>query len=147
MKSYAPIRPLLHHAVLRAPSGIGAMTIADLLGWKYPTMMSELSGQPGHKLGADRILPLMKLTGSDEPLHFLANEMGGVFLRPHVLDESEPAAQARRLGLAAIKEFGELVAVMTEAIMDGTVTSEEREKIAAQGQEAVAAIMGLLRMV
>jgi hypothetical protein len=46
---------------LRAPSGLDARTIAELAGYSsYQTMMSELSGQPGHKLGADKLLPLME---------------------------------------------------------------------------------------
>ena len=43
-----------HAIVKRAPSRVPAETIANLLGYKtYFTMMSELSGQPGHKLGAN----------------------------------------------------------------------------------------------
>lgn len=146
MKTYPPISPILHHAVMHAPSGIGAMTIADLLGWRYATMMSELSGQPGHKLGADRILPVMKVTGSDAPMHFLAREMGGVFVRLPALAEGE-LAPVQQQCLVAVKEFGELVAATAEALMDGTITREERDTITKEGQEAVTAIMGLLQLV
>ncbi|MGD9643975.1 MAG: hypothetical protein AB7V08_14750 [Elusimicrobiales bacterium] len=77
---YPPLSPILHGLVKRAPSGIGAQSIADMLGWNYPTMMSELSGQPGHKLGVDKLLPIMDVTDGDAPMHFLARERAGAAL-------------------------------------------------------------------
>lgn len=145
MKPYPPLSPILHRLAVRAPSGISAQSIADLLDWKYATMMSELSGQPGHKLGADRILPLMDVTGSDAPMHFLARERGGVFIKlPQVEGDLEPVT---RQCLIAVQQFGELAGVTAEAVVDGTITPEERTSILRKGHEAVTAIMGLLKLV
>ena len=38
--------------------------MADLVGKPYATLMSELSQQPGHKLGAELLLPLMDVCES-----------------------------------------------------------------------------------
>ncbi|MDR0882376.1 MAG: hypothetical protein LBP55_07520 [Candidatus Adiutrix sp.] len=45
---------ILHAVFLSPPSGLDSETMASLLGKPYATLMSELSGQPGHKLGALR---------------------------------------------------------------------------------------------
>lgn len=145
MKTYPSLSAVLHQQVMRAPSGVNAQTIADLMGWRYPTMMSELSGQPGHKLGADKILPLMDVTGSDAALHFLARERGGVFIRlPQVAGELAPVQQQC---LVSVREFGELVGTTAQAVMDGSLSPDERTQILREGHEAVTAIMGLLKLV
>lgn len=72
------IRILCQHAVKYAPNGISAEAVADALGMRYATLMSQLSAQPGHKLGADIVLPVMQLTGSTAPMHHLARQGGGV---------------------------------------------------------------------
>ena len=146
MKPYYPdLSPILHHLVMRAPSGINAMSIADLLGWKYATMMSELSQQPGHKLGVDKLLPIMDVTGSDDPLHLLARERGGVFLKLPQADGT--LAPVQQQCLVAVKEFGDLVGSTAQALMDDSITQEERTKILREGHEAVTSIMGLLKLV
>lgn len=81
VKPFPSAAAVMHQAVLRAPSGLDTRTIAEVAGYtNYNTMMSELSRQPGHKLGADMLLPLMDAAGSNAPVEFLARERGGVFL-------------------------------------------------------------------
>uniref|UniRef100_I2Q2M0 Uncharacterized protein n=1 Tax=Desulfovibrio sp. U5L TaxID=596152 RepID=I2Q2M0_9BACT len=143
--NYPSLSPILHQVVLRAPSGIGSMAIADLLGWKYSTMMSELSGQPGHKFGVDKLLPLLDVTDSDVPMHFLARERGGVFIR--LPAESCGVDPVHQQCMVAIKEFGELIAACAEALLDNDLKPDDRASIMREGHEAVTAIMGLLRLV
>lgn len=69
---------ILHKNVKDAPSGMSAKEIAHAVGRDYQTLMSELSRQPNHKLGANLVLPLMKLTGSMEGLKYLAAGMNAV---------------------------------------------------------------------
>mgnify|MGYP001063823807 CR=1 FL=1 len=145
MINHPSLSAVLHQLVMRAPSGLTAQTIADLLGWRYATMMSELSGQPGHKLGADKVLPLMDVTGSDAPLHFLARERGGVFVKLPPLGGG--LAPVQEQCLLAVREFGELIGSTAEAIMDGSLSAEDKGRIRREGHEAVTAIMGLLKMV
>lgn len=142
---YPDLTPMLHKLVLRAPSGIGSQSIADMLGWKYATMMSELSGQPGHKCGVDRLLPLIDVTGSDVPMHFLARELGGVYIQlPPVVGTADPV---QRQCMIAVKEFGELIAACGEGLASGSLEPDERTKITREGHEAVTAIMALLQLV
>jgi hypothetical protein len=139
------IAPILHHLVMHAPNGMGAKTIADLLDWKYATMMSELSCQPGHKLGADKVLQLMEITGSDAPLHFLARERCGAFIK--LPPAPDGMGQIQEQCMMAVRDFGQLVGDTAEAIAEGKVTLEERKKILSDGHETVTAIMGLLKLV
>ena len=66
------IRILCQHAVKYAPNGISAEAVADALGMRYATLMSQLSAQPGHKLGAEIVLPIMQLTGAQSLRDVLA---------------------------------------------------------------------------
>jgi hypothetical protein len=142
---YPSLAEVLRQTVKRSASGIPAETVADLLGKPYATLMSELSGQPGHKLGADLVLPLMEITGSDAALHFLAREMGGAFVR---LPQAAPGAEpVQRQCLIAVREFGELVGRTAQALADDRLTAQERREILREGHEAVTAIMALLRQV
>lgn len=135
-----------HAVVKRAPSGIPAETIANLLGYKtYFTMMSELSGQPGHKFGADKVLPIMEVTESDEPIHFLARQRGGVFIKlPEATSDGSPVQLA---ALKSVKEFGELMGQVGAGLASGGLSHDECDNITREGQEAVTAIMALLQLV
>lgn len=144
-QKHPSLASVVHQAVKRAPNGLPVHTIADLLGKPYATLMSELSGQPGHKLGADLVLPLMEIAGSDAPLHFLCREMGGVFLKLPVVQAGGDPVQQKCL--ESVREFGEMIGSVAEALADGRLTGEERKRIRQEGHEAVTAIMALLQTV
>lgn len=143
---YPPLTPILHQIVLRAPSGIDARSIADLVHVNYQTMMSELSGQPGHKCGVERLLPFMAVSGSDAPMHFLAREMGGVYLKLPAVGEGD-LAPVQRQCLLAVKDFGQLMSATADALADGRLEPDERAQVTSRGHEAVTAIMGLLKLI
>lgn len=137
-----PVTPILHADVKEAPSGLDAYVIADLVGKPYATLMSELSGQPGHKLAANLVLPLMLRTGSDRAMQFFARNLGGVYLA-----SPQPAQSAESLlsGLAvSFKEFGEYAEVAAASIADGIVTASELGRIEKEGYEAVTAITAVI---
>ena len=69
---------ICHAMVKNSPNGLSAEQVADVIGCPYATMMSELSAQPGHKLGAERMLGLMKATEGRAPMHEMARVLGGV---------------------------------------------------------------------
>ena len=96
MKEYPSLAAVCHQVVTNAPSGLDAATIAELLGKKYATMMSETSRQPGHKLGADMILPIMDICDSDLPLTILARQRGGVYI-PLPKAAEDPAPLMKQL--------------------------------------------------
>ncbi len=140
---FPSLTAVLHELVKHAPSELTARTIAELAGKDYNTLMSELSRQPGHKLGADLLLPLMELTGSDAPLNFLARERGGVFV------PMRPDATAADLGpaiLKSVKEFGEYAAEAAQDIADGKIPADQLQRILKEGQEAAAAIVTFMEL-
>lgn len=131
-------------AVKNAPNGLSPEQIADLLGCSYATLMSELSGQPGHKLGAERMLALMKVTGSAAPMRHMAAELHGVFV-----EMPEGAVTCREITkslVESIREFGEFTAEVGRSLEDGTITQNELARIGKEGQEALAAILRVMRL-
>ena len=141
MKSKS-LTAIIHEDVKEAPSGLDAYVIADLIGKPYATLMSELGRQPGHKFGADLVLPAMQKTGSDRGMHFLARELGGVFVR---LPESQgPLRPTAQQCVAAIKEFSEFIQSIADALEDGRITRPEFEKARKEGYESIRSSMVLL---
>ncbi|MHC1701818.1 MAG: phage regulatory CII family protein [Humidesulfovibrio sp.] len=146
MTNHPSLSAVLHAVVKKAPSGLTAETLCNLLGYKkYNTMMSELSDQPGHKLGANMVLPIMDLAESDEPMHFLARQRGGVFIKLPEASGAEGAVQIAALG--AVKEFGELMGEVGSGLSDGSLSREECDSIERAGHEAVTSTMALLKQV
>ncbi len=134
---------VLHDLVIRAPSGKPARDIAERLGLAYSTMMSQLNDAiETHKFAVENLLPMMELTGSDEPLHYLARARNGVFIKlPKVAGD---LTASERQALTAVKEFGELMGEFTTATEDGRVTAEERRRIEVEGYHALNAILVFL---
>lgn len=131
-------------AAKNAPNGLSAEQIADVLGCSYATLMSELSGQPGHKLGAERMLALMKCAGTVAPMQFMARELGGVFVEmPQYANGDRGITKSL---VESIREFGEFASEMGKALEDGVITPEELERINVEGQEALAAILRVMRL-
>ena len=143
MLNYPSLASVIQIAVKRAPNGMSAEQIADMVGRRYTTLMNELSGQPGHKLGADYVLPLMEATGSDEPLHFRARQMGGAFVRLPQVETMLGAATEETIN--AMQNFSELLRAVSDALKDGRVTLGELELIGAKGDMAMRAILSLTR--
>lgn len=141
--AYPSLTAVVHQDVKNAPSGKTAREIAHLLGIKYNTLMSELSLQQGHKLGADMLLPLMHLTHSDSALHVMARNMGGMFI---CMPKSAEGTLLAQTALQSVKEFGDFAAEMTSNISDGIVTRAELARIEKEGQEAATAIMSFLEL-
>lgn len=131
-------------AAKNAPNGLSAEQLADILGCSYATLMSELSGQPGHKLGAERMLGLMKAACSVAPMQYMARELGGIFVE---LPQGVAAGhEITRSLVESIREFGEFAAEVGKSLEDGTITAEELAKINAEGQEALTAILRVMRL-
>ncbi len=139
---FPSLTAVLHELVKHAPSELTARTIAELAGKDYNTLMSELSRQPGHKLGADLLLPLMELTGSDAPLNFLARERGGVFAHA----ARRHSRRSRPGHSESVREFGEYAAEAAQDIADGKIPADQLQRILKEGQEAAAAIVTFMEL-
>jgi hypothetical protein len=145
VRQYPSLTAVCHQMALRAPSGLVPHSLWELAGsTNYQTMMSELSGQPGHKLGADRVLPLMDVCGSDAPVEFLARERGGVFIRTP--EAAEGGGELARTLAASVKEFGEFMSETAASIADGRIPLEQLDRINKEGQEAIEAIFAMLKL-
>lgn len=127
-----------------APNGLRADVLAGIVGKEYPALMSELSQQPGHKLGAEIMLQLMKASDGRAPIHFMAQELGGVFveLPPCAI----PAHGLTRGLVECVKEFGEFMTQVASALEDGSVTQGELHRISRDGQEALTAILKVMEL-
>ncbi len=146
-RTFPSLIAVTHEMVRNAPQT--ARAISDKVGYKkYQTFMSEISGQPGHKLGADMLLPLMEQCECDSPLQFLARQRGGVFIRmPEPMQEGAGGACLVQTLSISIKEFGDFVTVSAADVADGVVSREEHERIVSEGFEALTAIMTMIHMV
>jgi hypothetical protein len=130
---------------LRAPSGLTTHSLAELAGYtNYNTFMSELSGQPGHKFGADKLLPLMDACGSDAPMEFLARARDGVFIRTP--EAATSGGELARTLAASVKEFGEFMQETAAGIADGRIPLDQLDRINKEGQEAIEAIFAMLKL-
>lgn len=135
---------VLHAAVLNPPSGLDSQTMAGLVDKPYQTLMSELSGQPGHKLGADLVIPLIRVTGSLEPVKFQCRQLGGSFIP---LPETAPTPRGLVCGLASsIKEFSEFTSQTAASIADGNVTRDQLSRIEKEGYEAIEGILAMMKL-
>lgn len=135
---------IVHAAVKHAPSGLSAEAIADLVGKKYKTLMSELARHDGHKPDMDLLPALVQATESDAPLKHLARACDCLFVRvPDAGAEGHPlTAQLAE----TVKEFGELMATMGEALADGRIEHAEARRIARDGHDVMAAVMAVIRL-
>lgn len=135
---------ILREDVKRAPSARKAEQIAALLGKGYSTLMNELNGSiPGHKFGALQLIPLMVATGSTRALDYLAGAMGCVCIRLPRAGTAHPTTEQDAIG--AVREFGELMAAVGDALADGTINRAERKRIRNEGYQALQAIMTLIQ--
>ena len=135
---------IVHAAVKNAPSGLSAEAVADLVGKKYKTLMSELSRHDGHKPDMDLLPALVTATGSDAPLRLLARACGCLFVR--VPDADVPGHPLTAQLADTVKEFGELMATMGDALADGRITQAEARRIARDGHDVMDAVMAVIRL-
>ena len=136
------ITSILHQAVKDSPLTI--KEIAMRLGKPYHTLMSELSGQEGHKLGVEFLLPIMKLTNSNEPMNYLARGLGGTFIM--VDGEGTSENVLTKSIVSSVKEFGECASECASNIEDGIICQGDIKRIEKEGQEALNAIMQLMQL-
>lgn len=142
---YPRLTPILRRLVLHAPNGLPAKAVAGLLERDYNTLLAEVGERSGHKTGVELLLPIMDVTGSCLPLDVMADAMDGFFVRmPSVEgDCGEMTAQC----LASVREFGNLMATVADALADGRISEDERRTISEKGYRAQTAILALLRLV
>ena len=135
---------IVHAALKHAPSGLSAEAVADLVGKKYKTLMSELSRHDGHKPDMDLLPALVQATGSDAPLKHLARACGCLFVR--VPDAGADGHPLTTQLAETVKEFGELMATLGETLADGRIEQAEARRIARDGHDVMTAVMAVIRL-
>lgn len=147
MSEFPSLTAVLHSAVKMAKkegSGLDVQTIADTVGKPYATLMSELSRQEGHKLGADLVLPLIEATGMDMVIKFLARQLGGAFVK---IPEAAACNACLVQSLAdSVKEFGEFAAETAKDISDGDIPADQLARIKKEGSEAIEAVAAMIKL-
>jgi len=136
---------VLHADVLDAPSGKSPRQIAEDLGFRrYSTFMNQIEQQEGFKLDANLVLPLMRQTGSKQPLHYLADRLGCVVLDlPHNVPSNLEALSMQ--AIAAAKEVGDVLGVYRDKAGDGDVSRQDKIDIRKEIYEALVALLSFAR--
>lgn len=102
----------------------GAEALAERLVKASSTLRNELAGVPGHKLALSTAILIMVHTGDLRALDRIEEMFGRVGIPLPKSTRKDPAPLLAEEGKLA-KEFGEHVAVMGAALMDGTVEASE----------------------
>ena len=145
MTTYPRITPILRQLVLDAPNGLPAKAVAELVRRDYTTLLAEVGERSGHKTGVELLLPIMNVTGSCLPLDVMAEHLGGFFVRMPDVPGGSTAVVTQCM--TSVKEFGELMTAVADALKDGSISEEERRDITEKGYHAQTAILALLRLV
>lgn len=144
--AFPSLRAITHQELKAARNGKSAKEVSHLLGIKYNTLMSEVSGQAGHKLSCDQLLPMMDIMDSDAVLHAMARARGGVYV-PLVRDmKILDGSDLGQAVLSSVKEFGEYASESAASIADGRIPRDQLDRMEKEGQEAMTAIMSFLEM-
>lgn len=99
-----------------------------------------------HPLRGDLIVPLTTATGNFALINYLARACGGVFFQlPDV--RTDDYADILNQTATVVGEFGDVLTDLRASLADNRVTSGEAARVAQQGNEAIAEIARLVRMV
>lgn len=142
---FPSVTACVRQVVKEARNGVAPKAVAAILGLEYGTFMAQLGRRGSHKLDADLLLPVMRLTDSLAPLHLLARAAGGFFVP--VPEVRQPGHVIRRQCMVSVGEFGELMRRVADALADGSISPAERREILHSGYAAQTAILALLRLV
>lgn len=136
-----------YHVVHDHPGG--AMSLAPRLSPRksWGQLCQEVNPRPDGmaKLGILTARDLTALTGNDAIVHAFTLECGGMFVRPASSHASAPDAMAAVAGLA--KEFGELTALVSGAVADGTVSLNELKRVEKEAMDLLQQVAQVLTTV
>lgn len=132
---------IIHDMVL--DGGVPAKVIAAEIGKPYTTMLREINPHDsGAKVGIDLLLPLMRSSKSNEPLKFLAHQMGYALvpLKRSEAMQMDPMAMSLKL----LQEFGELSKRLQGILSQQSLSEEDFAVVEHAGCNAVMATVDLL---
>lgn len=115
--------------------------LAEEIGKAESTLRNELTGQPGYKLGLRTSLLILKKTGDLRALDEIEAMVGRVaFAVPRASGSMAPVME---LAAAAMRELGEDMKEIGQAMADGVITPKEAGRCIAEIDETIAALARL----
>lgn len=126
------------------PGGVPAL--AQRLGVPANTLYGELNpNHPTGKLGVQRLMAMMAMSGDYRPLHAMCDELGHVALALPAGDQAQPTVA----GVAQLTgDFARLLQELASDMSDGQISDNELKRIEAEWLEMQAhgsALMAHLR--
>ena len=120
----------------------GCEALAGRIGKAQSTLRNELAGLPGHKLGIITAIQILAWTGDLAALDSLEKTLGRVPVEFPRSTRNDPAPLMAAAGRLA-KEFGEHLAVLGAALMDGVIEPREARACLKELDEAVKAALAV----
>jgi len=97
----------------------------------------------GCRFPLKKLIPLVRSTSDYTVLDTIENALGRVGVTLPPAGKISPAGIAHQV-IAAVAEFGDLMREVESALEDGKITPADRERIQAEGFQAVQAILNLI---
>lgn len=122
----------------------GGTALAHRIGKNPTTLLQELRGTAGTKLGLDTAVKMTARSGDLRILHAFAAECGQMCMPlPEALAvEGDDICMALA---ATSREFADLCQVACAALADGRVSDNEQRQMEREGGELIASLHGLLQ--
>lgn len=122
-------------------SGVPIKAAHQAMGVSYPYLADSLNEAEPQRLPLDLLVPFMKVTGSLEPVRWLAGQLGGVFVElPRLVTGAEDIYSTF---LKAVSEVGEDSAAIERALSDREITDSEGQTLAAELDDTIAALVAV----
>jgi hypothetical protein len=132
-----------YHTAQSYPGGVAALAMR--MGVSQNTLQHKLNiNNTTHRLTLDEAEAMQVLSGDCRITQALAAVVGGVYLDQQVEIHASPMGQA----MSMVKEFGEVLATVNEAMADGVVTQNELlacEREVAELMAALNTTLGVVR--
>lgn len=136
------VREAIAAVLEKNPAGLCAKAIALRMGKAWQTIYSygDSSEERGRDIPISHLVALVLITGDDRPIGALCREVGGTFLP---LPKAGAHNEVNDAVIASVKEFGESVGAVGQALQDGKMTPREARTVQreiAEAQRALAAL-------
>lgn len=131
---FQAVQSLIHDSAPQTPKGI-----ASDVGVGYSYLLKAADPEQQDVQFQTRLVgPVTNAAKNDVLIDFLARQCGGVFYRLALPGEMDTATAK------TLREFGEYLTEVANAMSDHRVTPEEYHRVKSQGHEAIAAILAHL---
>ncbi len=117
-----------------ACDNVGIKCVADKMGVSSSVLYNQMNEDKRIDL-LKRFVDFCEATESDIPIKWACEKLGGVFVPNKEVSDEELGAVTTTYVSKSVKEFGDVITVMGEAIEDGVITENEALKIKKEWDE------------